>query len=246
MAGIIPGQRIIDLACGTGAIIKLILQTLRNAKESVIIGVDQSASALKEAMEELSNVKNATLEFAQSKVEHLSHVVKESVDTIILCNAIHYINDKHRLVEEVQKTLKPKGVFAFNTSFFEGGHPPGTEKFYGRWMLKSLRALRNKYGLKPNRSKKVEARRHLSPEQYEELLTHHGMKVRKTEIRTVQMPLEGWLDISQFEDFITGIMPGVPLDKASESLQQGVKQTYEDLNITTVPRNWLYMVASRT
>jgi len=239
-------QRIVDLACGTGAIIKLVTERLRNASESVVIGVDQSSAALKQAMSELESVKVAALEFIQSGVERLSQVIKESADTVIFCNGIHYIEDKQRLIAEVRKVLRPGGVFAFNTSFFEGGQTPESHQFYRRWMLKALRYLRKTYGLSPNRSEKVEARRHLSPEEYEELLAEQGMTVKRRDIHTVQMPLEGWLGISQFKDFIAGIMPGVPLDKASDSLKEAVRETFKDLNLKFVPRNWLYIVALRS
>lgn len=240
------GQRIIDLACGTGAIIKLVVNKLKHARDSVVVGVDQSASALKEAMKELAGVKNATLEFVQSKAEHVSQVIKGSADIVILCNAIHYVADKNRLVEEIVKILRPGGVFAFNTSFFEGGQPSESKGFYRRWMLKALKYLKRSYGLFPAKAEKVEARKQLSPEEYEALLVQHGMKIKRKEIYTVQMPLNGWLNISKFKDFISGVMPGIPLEKASDSLKKGAVETYEELKISSVPRNWLYIVANRT
>ena len=246
MLDLSSGQRIVDLACGTGAIIKLVLDRLRNARDSVVIGVDQSALALNKAMKELSSAKLTALEFIQSRVEQISQVIKESADTIIFCNGIHYIPDKDILIDEVRKVLRPGGVFAFNTSFFEGAHPPESLQFYRRWMIKAMKHLKSTYGLRPERGDKVQSRQHLTPDEYEELLTQHGMKVKIKEVHTVQMPLEGWLAISQFKDFISGIMPGVPLDKASASLKESVKQTYEALELDFVPRNWLYVVAVRT
>ncbi len=38
-------------------------------------------------------------------------------------------------------------------------------------------------------------------------------------------------------------MPGVPMDKASLSLQEAVKETYSELGVLHVPRNWLDIVA---
>ena len=38
-------------------------------------------------------------------------------------------------------------------------------------------------------------------------------------------------------------MPGVPLDKASLSLQEAVIETYAELGVSHVPRNWLDIVA---
>ena len=245
MAEVKPGQRIVDLACGTGSVTRLIVDRLRGARESVIIAMDQSATALRQAMENLKDARDAAVQFVQSQVEQMSEVMKESADTVFYCNAIHYVSDKDSLVNEISKTLKLGGKFAFNTSFFEGGQPPESLAFYRKWMLKAARILRREYGLTPTAREKVEARRHLSPDQYRDLVERHGFRVVKQEIDPVQVPLEGWLDISSFEDFIKGIMPGVPLDKASAALQEGVAQTYRELGITHVPRNWLDMLAVR-
>ena len=62
---------------------------------------------------------------------------------------------------------------------------------------------------------------------------------------SVEVPLEGWVDISKFSDFIEGAMPGVPLDKASESLIKAAKETFEEMKITYTTRNWLDIVAVR-
>ncbi len=245
MAELNSGQRIVDLACGTGGVTKLILERLRGARDSVVIAVDHSASALKQAMEELNGRKDSAIQFVQSQVEQLSDSLKESVDTIVFCNAIHYISDKDALVADISKSLKPGGKFAFNTSFYEGSHPPETLDYYRKWMFKAMRILRREYGLSPSRDKKVESRNHLTPEEYKSLLENHGLEIVKQEIDTVDVPIDGWLDISQFEDFVEGVMPGVPLDKASAALQEAVRQTFEEMNLTYVSRSWLDIVAVR-
>ena len=121
MAEVKAGQRIVDLACGTGLVTELIADRMRGAKNSVIIAIDQSAISLKQAMENLTGVRDSAIQFIQSRVELLSETLKESADTIIFCNAIHYIADKDALVTDISKALKPGGTFAFNTSFFNGG-----------------------------------------------------------------------------------------------------------------------------
>ena len=72
------------------------------------------------------------------------------------------------------------------------------------------------------------------------------MKIVSTKIRTVQVPIEGWLDISSFKDFIEGVMPGVKLEIASEALQRGIKETFEELKITFVNRNWMEIIAVKS
>ena len=90
-------------------------------------------------------------------------------------------------------------------------------------MMRSLRILRSEYGLSPDRSVKVESRKQLTPEEYRTLVEGHGFRIAREEIETVQVPLDGWRDISAFRDFIAGVMPGVPMDKASEALQKGLR-----------------------
>jgi ubiquinone/menaquinone biosynthesis C-methylase UbiE len=245
MAGVGSGQRIVDLACGNGGVTRLIVERLRGARDSVIIGIDHSAEMLKLAMEDLKDVRDAAIQFVQSRVEQASGSLKESVDTVFLCNAIHYVPDKHELVADIRKTLKPGGKLAFNTSFFDGAHPPETVLFARKWMMRAARRLRREYGLSPVRSEKVESRKQLTPEEYRGLLEGHGFRVAKQEIETVQVPIEGWLDISAFDDFIVGVMPGVPLDKASAALKAGIRQVFEEMNLEYVPRNWLRVVAVR-
>ena len=245
MVDMSSGQRIVDLACGTGGVTRQIAERLKGARDSVIIGVDQSTTALKQAVEEVKGACDAAVQFVQSRVEQLHEAVKESVDTVIFCNAIHYIPDKDSLIAEISKTVKPGGTFAFNTSFFKGPDMPEAVAFYRKWMLKAARTLRRDYGLSPDSSKKVESRRHLAPEDYQTLLEANQFRVVKQRIRTIQVPQAAWLDISEFEDFIAGAMPGVPLDKASAALKKGVKQAFEELKIETVPRHWLEIVAVR-
>jgi|KNS12BottometaT_FD_k123_84831_1 ubiquinone/menaquinone biosynthesis C-methylase UbiE len=238
-----PGQRVVDLACGTGGVTRIIMGKLRGARESLVIGVDLSTFALKQAREELSNAKDAMVEFVLGHAEQLSHLVREKVDAVVFCNAIHLVNDKEKLSGEVFSTLRSGGVFAFNTSFYEGGHLPETEQWYRRWMFRSVRILRSEYGLSPVKAERVEARQHLTVQQYTDLLKERGFQIKEQRINTVQVPLEGWVLISQFEDWIKGVMPGVPLKEASESLQKGAAQLFEEMKVNFIPRNWLEIVA---
>jgi ubiquinone/menaquinone biosynthesis C-methylase UbiE len=241
-----PGQRVVDLACGTGGVTMLIQEKLRGAKESLIIGVDLSASALKQARIEVENAKSAMVLFVQGHAEQLSKLIHDSVDAVVFCNAIHMVKDKTSLIGEISHTLRSGGVLAFNTSFFEGSHPPETELWYRRWLFRSLRILRSKYGLTPIKEERVESRVHLSPEEYAQILKEMGFKIKEQRINTVQVPLEGWVLISEFEDWIRGVMPGVPLREASESLKEAAAQVFEEMKVSFIPRNWLEVVAART
>lgn len=245
LSGIQPGQCVVDLACGVGTVTGMILEKLKGAKDSIVIAVDSSAEALELARQALEKVRKGLVRFVQGSVEQLSQLVREKADAVFFCNAIHLIPDKSQLVDQVYNLLGKGGTFAFNTSFFDGAIPSETEQFYRRWMLKALRFLNRQYNLLPDKAPKVEARKPLTPEQYVELLERQGFALKHREISPVAMTLEGWLGISQYEEFITGALPGVPLEKGCRALQEGVRQTFEEMDLKSVPRNWLSVVAIR-
>ena len=241
-----PGQRVVDLACGTGAVTRLILEKLRGARDSLVIGIDMSATAIREAMAQLSNVKDVALELIHSRAEQLSEIVKERVDGVVFCNGIHMVPDKTELMGEVATTLRPGGTFAFNTTFFNGAIPEESEQFYRRWMSKSIRSLKKNHDMLPSREvEKVAARVQLTVEEYEDLLARSGFSIERKDMCPAPMDLEGFLAISQYEAFIEGAMPGVPLELGSESLQNGARQAFEELQLKDVPRNWLTVVATK-
>jgi len=238
-------RNIVDLSCGNGGISKQILERLEDAKHSVIYAIDHSASALSDAKENIGNRTDAAVKYVQGEVQNLSELLGEKVDSVVYFNAIHYVPDKAALLTMIRDAIKPGGTFVFNSSFFKGAHPPETDLFARKWMMKSLRMLKREYGLSATRADKTEARQQLTPEEYYELLREGGFEITAEEIHRIEVPIDGWFDISGFQDFIEGVMPGVPLDIARECLQKACKETWEEMELETVPRNWMMVVASR-
>lgn len=238
-------RRIIDLGCGTGGVTKLILDRLQSAKETVIYAVDHSASALRDAVTELGGRKDAVIRFVQSPVQNLKTAITGDVDAVVYCNSIHYVPDKKTLLSQIREKLSPNGVLAINTSFFDGSHPPASEEFFRRWMMRSLRILKREHGMMPDASQKVESRQHLTQLQYETLLQESGFRIIKSEVADIDVPESGWFHISGFRDWIEGVLPGVPLDIGRQTLQKGLNQVFEERQIETIPRRWLSISAAR-
>ena len=236
---------IVDLGCGSGGISKIITDKLSdiNSVNSSIVAVDSSEISLREAKANLRSVSDTMITFVQSRYEEFSSKIKDKVDLVVLCNAIHYLDDKELVIKDVMKILKPGGRFVFNSSFFDGAHPEHTLGFYRKWMFKAMRILTKEYKTRPVKADKIESRVQLNPNQYKDVLENCGMEIINTKIREVDVPLDGWLDISGFKDFIEGVMPGVNLDIASKSLQQAVKDTFEEMKLAFVQRNWMEIVA---
>jgi ubiquinone/menaquinone biosynthesis C-methylase UbiE len=234
----LPVRRVLDLACGTGAVTQLLVERLLRFREPVeVIAVDPSESALEKARRLLGNAAR----FVKGSAEAFSGVAS-GIDVILFCNAIHLLPDKNPMLAEAHKALNRQGVFGFNTSFYDGCYAPGTEKFYRVWMLRALRLLKHEFGIRPDRTR-VEAMRWLSPDEYRRLLERHGFAVEDMHTEEAMMTCKSWQDISHYSEFASGALPGVPLEVAIPVLQRSVAQAYDELGITELPRNWLQVVA---
>ena len=245
LADLNSSNKIIDLGCGNGGITEMILSKVKDVSSIVIFAVDSSSSAISLALKRFSNRKDVIINYIQSEAQNLHENIKEKVDTVIYCNSIHYVEEKEKVLQHIGNGLEKGGKFAFNTSFFDGSHPKETEAFLRKWMLKSLRLLRSEYNLKPVKNK-VQSRIQWSPENYEELLLKNGFKVKEKNIENVHVPLDGWYEISSFKDWIEGVLPGIPLDIGKKVLQETVESLFKELNIKTLDRKWLSIVASKS
>ncbi|MDA0596444.1 MAG: class I SAM-dependent methyltransferase [Chloroflexi bacterium] len=238
-------RKIVDLGCGTGGITKLILERLQSAKDTVIYAVDHSRTALKAAAEEIGERKDVAIKYVHSEVQNLTGAVKDKVDAVVYCNSIHYVPEKTVLVDQIKETLEPNGIFAFNTSFYEGSHPDDSLLFFRKWMMRSLRILKREHGLSADKSAKVSSRIQLKAQDYVDLVENAGFKVLVNDFNRVEVPHEGWHHISGFSDWIEGVMPGVPLDVGREALQKGLGQIWDEMELKTVPRLWLSVSAAK-
>ena len=245
LADLNSSNKIIDLGCGNGGITEMILSKVKDVSNIVIFAVDSSSSAISLALKRFSNRKDVIINYIQSEAQNLHENIKEKVDTVVYCNSIHYVEEKDKVLQHIGNGLEKGGKFAFNTSFFDGSHPKETEAFLRKWMLKSLRLLRSEYNLKPVKSK-VQSRIQLTPENYEDLLLNNGFKVKEKNIENVHVPLDGWYEISSFKDWIEGVLPGIPLDIGKKVLQETVESLFKELNIKTLDRKWLSIVASKS
>src|SRR5256885_14109012 len=138
---ICPGRRkIVDLGCGPGAVTKLILERLDDARNAKVIGIDPSASALSKAR---AAIHSKVVEFIEGSAEWVSRIVS-SADAVVFLNAIHLVPDKALVIGEIRKALKRDGVFAFNTTFFNGAYVDGTAGFLRRWGVGGGRVRRGR------------------------------------------------------------------------------------------------------
>jgi len=240
---VMKGKRItsvVDVGCEAGAVSGLIAEHLPEG--ATLIGIDPSATALKGWKKSLQRFDQLQTRFVRGSAEEVSRLVTEPVDAVFFCNALHLVQDKVHVVGEISKSLKPGGLFAFNSAFFQGAELEDTLPFYRAWMFKALRRLRQKHKLSPQREK-VPARMGLTPDEYRQILEEAGFTVSELQVVVVDLPLDTCRALTQFEGFIQGVLPGVPLEIGLEVLDETIGETFEALNMTVLPRNWLLAVA---
>lgn len=116
-----PGQRVLDLATGTGLVaIKAAKQVGDNG---FVTGVDISDLMLAQAQEKAKTLNLNNLEFIKEDIEKIA-LPSNNFDIIFCCAAIPLLSDIDRVFSNSYKCLKPGGKLGFNcwteTSFIEG------------------------------------------------------------------------------------------------------------------------------
>ncbi|HTK09136.1 MAG TPA: methyltransferase domain-containing protein [Ktedonobacteraceae bacterium] len=240
---------IVDMACGTGAITRLIAQEM--ARQNLLprlrlIGVDPSAEALRHArtgMDELGLPVEA--KFIQGEAEDLPKLV-QNADAAFFCNAIHLVPDKRAAFQQMATILRPSGIFACNSAFYEGTYVPGTERFYRLWTRRAIGWLRKEHpGVRPSREEHTMAMQWLTPDDYVQLFKECGFSDVEIKNNDALISLDAWRDLGHYWLFIDGALPGVPLPVAAQALDVAVYEAGNELGFSEVARTWLQIVATK-
>lgn len=236
---------IVDLACGTGAITRLIAEELPSCAHTArIIAVDPSPEALQRAQRQMEQ-SNVPVEFLQGKAADLPRLVS-SADAVFFCNAIHLLSDKGAAFRDIAALLAPGGLFACNSAFYEGTSTDETLRFGRLWIRRAVGWLRQEHSdVFFAREAKTTALQWLTPEKYENLLRTSGFdRVEITQER-ILMSLDSLRDLGQYRLFIEGALPGIPLAWGATALGIAVYQAGKELEMAEVPRLWLQIIATK-
>lgn len=106
LANIQPGQTVLDLACGTGAITKRIAAKVGMSGQ--VIGVDSSISAIKIAKKEINNKTN--LDFVLSDAEFIKF--NKKFDVVTCQYALFFFPNAQKVLKNIRQYLKKDGMLA--------------------------------------------------------------------------------------------------------------------------------------
>ncbi|MEM9121567.1 MAG: methyltransferase domain-containing protein [Cyanobacteria bacterium P01_F01_bin.56] len=102
-ARITPQETVLDVACGTGELERLLVE---QHSEQTITGVDFSAQMLAIARQKLA--ASASVTFQQAAAAALPGSPSD-FDVVVCANAFHYFNKPARVLTEMRRMLRPNG-----------------------------------------------------------------------------------------------------------------------------------------
>jgi ubiquinone/menaquinone biosynthesis C-methylase UbiE len=278
--GLNVSKRILDVACGTGTLTELACNEIRSQdgkpgpgsdRHTVeFIGLDLSMESLalaRKRMIELelftpeqvrrstSNGTGSTVTLVQGSADCLPFADR-SMQAVLMGNAIQLIDNKKKLVREVNRVLCRNAVFAFNTSFYAGTFPEGTEQFYIRWLQLAIDYIKQKNEELKKQGLPVIARRRgvskpafsqgwLSSSEYEQLLAGEGFVVKSIVQRTVLLTRHNLEAIGSYSGLASVLLSGYPVGLACEALEQSVGPALDAMSMKIVPRYWIEFVAHK-
>ena len=236
---------IVDMACGTGAITRLVAEELaRQGRQARLIAVDPSADALRRAQQSIEEMGTAA-DFYQGEAAALPTLVR-GADAAFFCNAMHLLTDKLSAFRHLAAILAPGGLLACNSAFYEGTSVEVTLRFGRLWIRRAVGWLRKEHPeVHLSREAKATAMQWLTPEAYVDLLEQAGFGRIDVKQEQVMMTLDGLRDLGHYWLFIEGALPGAPLALGAAALGAAVYQVGHELGMTEVPRLWLQIVACK-
>ena len=125
------GPRHLELACGTGTLLDMVLRyrAWKKLPQVSIVGVDYAEPMLAGAERRFARRPNVELRHADASALPYPNA---SFDTINLANAIHCLPDVAGALREVHRVLKPGGTFATNALLYPRG--PWPFKQLAQWI----------------------------------------------------------------------------------------------------------------
>lgn len=261
-------ERVLDLACGTGTLADLVLERYPGKD---IVGLDLDGESLRLAVEHFQGLGllggdggksppqakagKPRLLFVEGTADCLP-LQDQSVDVVLMGNSIHNLPDQDLLLGEIQRVLKPNGLFAFNTSFFAGTFPPGTENLYHQWLKLALGYIQAKEeelrrqglgGIKRQRgtSHRAFSKKWPTPEEFTQLLRRNGFAVKWFCHRTIMMNQRSLETVGAYAGLAGVLLSGYPVTLACEALEAAAGPAFEAMGITEIRRLWLEVVAGK-
>ena len=254
--------RFLDLACGTGTVSALLLDAAAAAHLNGIDLDPQQIALASERFRALGYEVRGGLALTSDRAHDRPVVTFHAgsadalpfpdgtFDCVTIANAIHLMPDKGRFLEGVARVLRPGGRFGFNSAFYAGSMPKGTDRIYMDWLrlasadLERLSRERVAEGRPPILRRRGTTggafkARWLSPAEWSGLLETAGLTTIDSHERVVPLDARCLALVGGYGGMAEVLLTGYPPEEAAGALERTAAQAMDLSQAATVPRNYL-------
>jgi len=130
--GIQPGSVVLDYGCGCGSYILPLACIIGSAGEIYALDIQRSAVQAVETLVAKNSLKNVKTIFSDCR----TGLPDQSVDTVLLYDIFHHLDNADEILRELSRILKPEGRLSFSDHHMKAevieekftGHPLFTIK----------------------------------------------------------------------------------------------------------------------
>ncbi len=235
-----PGERVVDLCCGTGVTTEAVLQCV--GPDGLVWSVDGSEDMLDLAKRHI-DAPNVVFVLWPAESFHLA--IEGPADAIV-CNSAFWQTDMHQALASAKRILRPGGRIAFNVSSEMVKRAPHAgdvttlrESALNRRMFE---IAMSEYDYTPPRRRRMGLLEPRSLEDWTADLAAAGFELERHEITHSDATTESVYEWLRVPIFSTRLLPGLPYDLKMEIFERAYKEVaYPEASVG----EWVHFVAHR-
>lgn len=236
IAGIGPGETVVDLACGTGVTTEAVLAPV--GPDGRVVGVDGSPDMLAVAED---RVRGPNVTFVRWPAETFHLAVEGPVDAVV-CNSAFWQTDTVQVLSSAREVLREGGRFAFDLGeqFVRLEPDPAPRPDFEALDRTLTEAAVGRYRYTPP-GRRFRGMSIPDRAWREEQVEGSGFEVVRSEVVTYEQTAESIYRWMQVPVFSGRLLPGLPYDLKMEILEDVFFEVVDP--DVTYANAWLHLVA---
>jgi ubiquinone/menaquinone biosynthesis C-methylase UbiE len=146
-AGILEGQYVCDVGCGSGIVTVELAQ--RVGPKGHVWAIDSNKDQLKLIQERVANAGLTNVTFIHGDIRTLENLPFDEIDLVYMRSLLAHVNNPDRVIEVVKRLLKPGGVIASQepimTTYYSSSSPHEIFREYWEAIIRLSQKTGNNY-----------------------------------------------------------------------------------------------------